>query len=127
VIVLDTHVLIWWRSAPSRLSAPAQAVIRSARSIGVSAISCWETAMLVSRGRIALDREVDVWLQQALADIAVVDVTCDVAAAAGSMDVERFLGDPADRLILATARDRGAQLVTADRALLKYAPDDTIW
>jgi PIN domain nuclease of toxin-antitoxin system len=83
--------------------------------------------MLVSRGRIALDREVDVWLQQALADIAVVDVTCDVAAAAGSMDVERFLGDPADRLILATARDRGAQLVTADRALLKYAPDDTIW
>ena len=83
--------------------------------------------MLVSRGRIALDRELGGWLQQALADVAVVEVTCDVARAAGAMDDEGFPGDPADRLILATARDRGAQLLTADRALLSYAPSDTIW
>lgn len=83
--------------------------------------------MLVSRGRITLDRELDRWLQVALADVAVVDVTCDVARAAGSMGDEGFPGDPADRLILATAREHGAQLVTADRALRKYAPDDTIW
>ena len=83
--------------------------------------------MLVSRGRIALDRDVGVWLRQALADVTVADVTCDIARAAGSMADGGFPGDPADRLILATARDGGARLVTADRALRKYAPADTIW
>jgi PIN domain nuclease of toxin-antitoxin system len=126
VIVLDTHVLIWWRSSPSRLSVDARAALEDSPTIAVSSISCWEVAMLVSRGRIRIDRDTGTWLRQALGDVTVVDVTCDVARAAGEM-AERFPGDPADRLILSTARLRGGKLVTADRALRGYGSDDTIW
>jgi PIN domain nuclease of toxin-antitoxin system len=126
VTVLDTHTLIWWRSAPTRLSEPARAAIEASRAVTVSAISCWEVEMLVSRGRIEIDRAAGAWLRKALADVTVVDVTCEIARAAGAMG-DGFPGDPADRLILATAQAAGGKLITADRALLAHAGDHTIW
>jgi PIN domain nuclease of toxin-antitoxin system len=129
VIVLDTHVWLWWVTAPERLSpASGEAVERSSR-VGVSTLSAWEIAMLTARGRISLDREVSLWVRQALADRRVQTLAPgpEVAATAGLLDAERFPGDPVDRLIHATARSVGATLLTRDRAIRMFDPRGTLW
>ena len=67
MIVLDTHVWIWWVADPARLSKAARSAIEKARVRGVCTISVWEIAMLVERGRLVLDREVSDWVHDALA------------------------------------------------------------
>lgn len=85
--------------------------------------------MLVVRGRISLDREVGLWVRQALADtrIEVLAPSAQVAVAAGELDGLRFPGDPADRLIYATARSIGATLITRDVAIRAFDPALTLW
>jgi PIN domain nuclease of toxin-antitoxin system len=129
LILLDTHVWLWWRAAPERLSDAAGAALQEARGIGVSTISAWEIAMLVERGRISLDRDIGLWIRQALADARVEAFapSAQVAVAAGLLDRERFPGDPADRLIYATARSLGATLITRDAGIQKFDPELTLW
>jgi PIN domain nuclease of toxin-antitoxin system len=129
VIVLDTHAWLWWRSAPERLSEPARAAIDQAPSIGVSTLSAWEVAMLAARGRIALDRDVGLWVRQALADKRVESLppSAEIAVAAGLLDAKSFPGDPIDRLIYATALATRAHLVTRDAAIGAFDPELTIW
>ena len=127
MIVLDTHVLIWHYSEPTKLSKAAKAALTTATRVAVSAITCWEVTMLAERGRIALDRNVDLWLRQVGAELDVVAVDCAIARAAGELAGAAVPGDPADRLIWATARSLGASLVTADRGLRAFAPAETIW
>jgi PIN domain nuclease of toxin-antitoxin system len=67
LILLDTHVWVWWAAEPKKLSARARKAVESIDEIGVSAISPWEVAMLVSKGRLELDRDVLLWIRQALA------------------------------------------------------------
>ena len=69
MIVLDTHVWVWWVHQDDRLSSKAKAFIahREAQHIGVSAISCWEVAKLVERGRLKLPMPTDQWLHAARA------------------------------------------------------------
>jgi PIN domain nuclease of toxin-antitoxin system len=128
VIVLDTHAWIWWRAEPGRLSAPGARAIAEADRIGVSSISVWELGMLVRRGRISLDRDVALWMRQALADsrIAVLAPDADVALAAALLD-DDFPGDPADRLIYAAARQAGARLVTRDAGIARFDPARVLW
>lgn len=85
--------------------------------------------MLVGRGRIALDREVSLWVKQGLADerVQALAPNADVAVAAGLLDARRFPGDPVDRLIYATARSTGATLITRDRAIRDFDPQSTLW
>jgi PIN domain nuclease of toxin-antitoxin system len=129
VIVLDTHVWLWWLSAPERLSGAAAEAIERASSIGVSTLSAWEIAMLSARGRITLDREVSAWVAQGLADARVDELAPDaqVAVTAGLLDSQTFPGDPVDRLIYATARSIGATLITRDQAIRRFDPQGTIW
>ena len=129
VIVLDTHAWLWWLTTPERLSDAAQAAIDQVPSIGVSTLSAWEIAMLTARGRISLDREVSLWVRQALADARVEPLlpSPEIAVAAGLLDPESFPGDPADRLIYATARSADAPLITRDRAIRRFDPQGTIW
>jgi PIN domain nuclease of toxin-antitoxin system len=129
VIVLDTHVWLWWLSAPERLSDAATEAIDKASNIGVSTLSAWEIAMLVTRGRITLDREVSTWVGQGLADARVEPLApgAQVAVAAGLLDAANFPGDPVDRLIYATARSIGATLITRDRAIRRFDPQGTLW
>jgi PIN domain nuclease of toxin-antitoxin system len=129
VIVLDTHVWLWWVSDPGRLSAAARDAITSAGVIGISTLSAWEVAMLQVRGRISLDREVGSWVRQAMAQpgVSALAPQVDVAVAAGLLDQESFPGDPLDRLIYATARGAGSPLVTRDRAIRAFDPRGTIW
>lgn len=129
MIVLDTHVWLWATANPERLSAPAKGAIDRADRVGVAAISCWEVAMLALRGRIALDREPERWVRQALSrpGIEAIPLMPHAAVAAALLDEQGFAGDPADRLIYATARDAGATLVTKDRRLRDFDTRATLW
>jgi PIN domain nuclease of toxin-antitoxin system len=130
VIVLDTHAWLWWLAEPGRLSAPAREAVADAQLIGISTMSIWEVAMLATRKRIDLDRDIRDWVGLALnGDPRVEPIAPDqrVSLDAGLLDAQRFPGDPADRLIFATARSRGARLVTRDERLRRFAPAETLW
>ena len=85
--------------------------------------------MLVLRSRISLDRDVDVWVRQALAqpNVETLPLTAEVAVAAASLEREGLGGDPADRIIYATARAEDAPLVTRDERLRRLDPARTVW
>jgi len=131
VIVLDTHVLVWWVSDPPRLSATAKRIINQTlrkRPVSVSAISVLEITTAVRRGRLALRTPIEQWLTdaRALPELHFESVTVEVAALAGGFD-ETLPGDPADRIIVATALSLGAKLVTADERLRKIQHLASVW
>ena len=96
--------------------------------IAISAISAWEVAMLEARGRIALDRPASQWIRAALdADPRIVPAPLTASIAVRAARLDGLPGDPADRFIYATARERGASLVTRDEALRRHDPARTIW
>ena len=129
MIVLDTHAWLWWMSSPERLSDDAAASIADATAIGVSTLSAWEVAMLASRGRISLDRDVSLWVKRALAEERVESLApgVEIALDAGVLDARGFPGDPADRFIYATARAVDAPLITRDARIRAFAPSTTLW
>ena len=123
MIILDTHVWVWWVHQDERLPMKAKSFIaqHEMRLIGVSAISCWEVAKLVERGRLRLPLPTDQWLHAALAypGVRLLDLTPDIAADACSLRGP-FHSDPADQIIVATARHYGSDPVTLDRQILSY-------
>lgn len=124
-LLLDTHVLVWLMAADPRLGTAArQAIDRAAgrQQLWVSAITPWEIAMLVAKMRLTLDRDVMAWIDTALAQPGIRLAALEPAISVASTRLPEALhGDPADRLIVATARHLGAALLTADAALLAYA------
>lgn len=126
MILLDTHAWIWWHSEPRRLSRRARAAIDEAEDVAVAAISTWELAMLAARGRVRLDRDALLWMRQALARerSELLPLTPEVAALSASLTMQ---GDPADRIIVATASVHGIALVTKDAAIRSAAEVPTIW
>jgi len=131
VIVLDTHALVWWVSGDAELSANARAAIKKELNGGeiiVSSISAWEIAMLVAREKLVLTVDVDAWLA-AVAEIEVVrfvPVNDEIAVKSVSLPGE-FHKDPADRMIVATARILAIPLVTKDEKMRAYPHVKTIW
>jgi PIN domain nuclease of toxin-antitoxin system len=124
VIVVDTHVLLWALHDDKRLGPLARQTISAAATgtIHVSAITPWEIAMLAQKGRLALGREVGAWIDAALALPGIVLAPIEPAIAVDSVRLPgTFHADPADRMIIATARHLGLPLMTADRAILDYA------
>lgn len=128
MIVIDTHIWLWWVSGESVLSEQARRAIDRADTIGVATISAMEIAALVRHGKITLDADARPWVAQALALERVLELplTADVAVEAGSFGGD-FVGDPADRIIYATAIVTGSKLVTRDRFLRSYDPIRTVW
>ena len=122
--LLDTHVLVWLVAGNGQLRPLARQRIESAaqqQQLWVSAITPWEIGMLAAKGRLVLDRGVMDWLAAALSLPAVRLAALEPAIAVASTRLPGELhGDPADRLVVATARALGATLITADAALLAY-------
>ena len=117
-LALDTHAWVWWLSKPEKLSRRQRSAIERARkqasaSLLLSVISGWEVALLVQAGRLRLPVPLEAWLQQAMSvpGLEVVPLTVPVIATAAQLTALR---DPADMLIVATARHHGARLVTSD-------------
>ena len=131
MIVLDTHALIWWATSDAALSKKAKTAIERERAGGeiiVSAISAWEIAMLVKRETIAFSMDVENWLAtvQQIPGVRFAPVDVDVSLKSVQLPGE-FHKDPADRLIVATARKFAAPLVTKDLKIRAYAHVKTIW
>lgn len=124
-LLLDTHVWIWFMLANPELAISGRNAINRAAASGrlrVAAISVWETALLASRGRVALGRPLAQWITEAVAapGLSIEPLLPQVAIEATSLP-EAFHRDPADRLIVATARMANATLMTRDRRILDYA------
>ena len=125
LLLLDTHVWLWLVAGSPDLSGDARDMIKGAIEAGtlrLAAISLWEIALLASRGRIILGKSIGLWLDEALADPgpAIDPLSPQVAIEAFSLP-DAFHRDPADRLIVATARVANAALMTRDRGILDYA------
>ncbi|MDE0391032.1 MAG: type II toxin-antitoxin system VapC family toxin [Rhodospirillales bacterium] len=120
-----THVMIWAVEGERRLATDATAAITAAGQadeVGISAITPWEIALLAERGRLRLAREVSAWIKAALALPGIRLIPLEPEITADSVRLPgAFHADPADRLIVATARQWGAPLFTADYAILSYA------
>lgn len=128
-VLLDTHVWVWL-VAGQKLSSPATAAIRSAAKEGavlVAAISVWEVAMLEQKGRLRFDRDCLEWVRAALAlpGITLAPLSPDIAVESTRLP-GAFGGDPADRILAATARQLGARLVTRDRQILRYGKTESL-
>ena len=128
MIVLDTHVWLWWVSKPSNLSRAARQRIGTETRIGVSAISCLEVATAVAKRRITLDRDPLSWLEQALAlpKLDLLPLTPAIAVKATQLGHD-FPGDPADRIIVATSMLESAALITKDFRIRAYPAVTSVW
>jgi len=125
LLLLDTHVWLWLVAGSPELSTQARHTIDTAAAAGalrIAAISLWEIVLLATRGRIVLSKSIGSWLEEALAEPgpAIDPLTLQIATDSYALPGE-FHRDPADRLIVATARVANATLMTRDRRILDYA------
>jgi len=131
VIILDTHVLVWWISDPHKLSQNASEIIESEKNNGklfVSSISVWEIYMLISKGRLKLSMDTDEWISriEKLPFVEFIPVNNRIAGKSVLLPGE-FHSDPVDRIIVATARDVGARLVSCDDRIRGYSEVQCVW
>ena len=123
MILLDTHVWVWWVNDSSMGGENVLRIVKEHQSdgLGVSIISCWEVAKLVERGRLELTLPVEPWIEQALAypGVELLQLTPRIVVESTQLPGE-FHRDPADQMLVATARVHDIPLLTADSKLLDY-------
>jgi PIN domain nuclease of toxin-antitoxin system len=123
VILLDTHIWVWWVSRPDRLQSRHRELLElgADRVFGVSIISCWEVAKLVEYGRLKLDRAAAFWMESALAEPGVSLLHLDPRIVVESTQLPQpFHRDPADQLLVATARVLQCPIMTEDSRIAAY-------
>ena len=130
MILLDTHAWLWWLGDPERLGREAAAAIEEAvrqEAVYISAISAWEVAMLVSEGRLELDRTPGELATgtEAMPFVHFVDVDHRIGVRSVGLDLAHQ--DPADRIIAASALWLGCALATADHRLQEADWLPTVW
>ena len=129
MILLDTHVLFWAVDDSKFLSRAAASAIRRARrqdGVAISAITIWELASLLARGRIVGHGTVEASLKLLLEGVIIRPITPEIAALAAQFSDE-FPRDPADRIIGGTARAEGLTLVTRDENIRRSSLLKTLW
>jgi PIN domain nuclease of toxin-antitoxin system len=130
IALLDTHIIVWWFERSTRLSRAQQRMLARTRDehpLGVTDTSLWEIALLVEAGRVRLALPIDEWLARATAAprVEVYPVTPAVAREAVALEATRGW-DPADRIIVASARVLGVPLVTSDTRIIDSELASTI-
>jgi len=123
MIVLDTHIWVWWVHGDERLTKKQADIIEAneANVIGVSAISCWEIAKLVEYRRLELPLSLREWFEQSLSypGVRLLELTPEIAIESTQLP-GRFHRDPVDQMVVATARVYDCLLVTSDIKILEY-------
>jgi PIN domain nuclease of toxin-antitoxin system len=130
MLLMDTHVWFWSLTEPENLSKAALDIIQRTETDrrSIASVSIWELAMSVARGRIEIKMTAEQWLDYAVhkTGLRVLELTPKVAVESCELP-GNFHGDPADRIIVATARVNGATLVTRDQKMLGYPHVKSIW
>ena len=130
MVLLDTHVWWWSLTEPELLSENAIEFIKKAKpnQRAIASISIWEFAMMVSKNRIQLEISVSKWLSRAINDtgLQVIDISPEVAIQSYRLP-GNFHKDPADRIIIATARVNNFSLITKDQKIRDYPHVKTVW
>jgi len=131
MIVLDTHVWLWWISNPELLSTTARKTLDHAMAAGeicISSISAWEVAILVKKGRLDLTMSAEDWIarSEALPFLRFIPVDNRIALKSANLPGQLH-DDPADRIIIATTIMLGGTLVTKDDKIRKYQHVRTAW
>ena len=132
MIIIDTHILIWWVNGDKCLSnTVAKAIERAIDSNGeviISAISAWEVTMLIQKGRLILNMDIENWLDEIahIDGVRFAPIDSEIALKSALLP-GNFHKDPADRMIVATARKLAIPLATADKKILAYEHVKTIW
>jgi PIN domain nuclease of toxin-antitoxin system len=128
--LLDTHVWIWWNTQPDKLSHKARAAIESSgdKELLLSAISPWEFCKLLEKGRIGISCDPAEWISEALrmTNIRLVPLTPTIALKSTTLP-QPFHDDPADQIIVATAREEIATIITKDDLIRNYPHTKTTW
>jgi len=120
VILIDTHVLIWLDEGNPKLGEQSRQIIELSHKRGdlaVSAISFWETAMLAKKGRVEISIGISLWRSELLSG-GLRELPVDGLAGIRAASIDNFHSDPADRIIVATAMNNNAELLTADERIL---------
>jgi len=120
MLILDTHALYWWvNRTPDKLGQPQIDAIETAELLAISAMTCWEMAWLVKHGRIVLRLPVSDWLDQVETNgVTIIPVSRAIAERAVSLP--EYHKDPVDRIIIATAVEHQAQLISVDGRFPAY-------
>ena len=129
--LLDTHAWVWWVTEDRRLSAAARRTIERSQvrgDLSLSLISVWEVAKKVEKAQLVLDRPIDQWIELAVArpGLHLVELTSPILVESCRLPPP-FHGDPADQLIVATARDRHATIITKDEKIRAYPHVRSAW
>jgi PIN domain nuclease of toxin-antitoxin system len=122
VLLLDTHVLLWYRSGSNKLGKSAKSKIERAiasAELAISALSFWEVATLIERKRVRLDVDAHEWRELVLEN-GIQEVALDGEIALCGSDLGALSADPIDRFIVATALVGGHVLLTADESILQW-------
>ena len=123
MIILDTHIWVWWVHGDERITSSQTEVIKANEPdiIGVSAISAWEIAKLVEYDRLTLPCHLQEWFSEALSypGVRLIELTPEIAVESTKLP-GGFHRDPADQIIVATARLQDSALVTSDSKILQY-------
>lgn len=131
MITIDTHILIWWITDPKKLSPKATKIINTEKHKGlilVSSISVWEIYLLIKKNRLKLNIKTQDWFKEveSLPFVQFIPVSNSLAARSVNLTGD-FHSDPADRMIVATAQEKGTVLITSDERIRKYQHVETIW
>ncbi len=124
-LLVDTHIFLRWQLQPEKLTRPQQRVLRIAENrssaISISAITVWELALLAAAGKIKSKVPLDLWLTDLVSHplVEVLPITPEIAAAGAQLG-SGFHNDPADRIIVATARCHDLTLATSDERILDW-------
>ena len=131
MLVLDTHIWIWLLNGDERIKKagfiPNIQMAAKTSSIKIASISLWEVAMLAARGKMSLEEGTLNWIRKALSAPGILVCPLSPEIAVDSVNLPgTFHGDPADRIIVASARLLNATLVTSDRQILRYAAGEYV-